>query len=180
MWKVTPGLAKSTETLRLMLSHCRERASAAEPLTQVLEPLLVLVQPRHPLHQLPLLAAALVIDEVAGQDLLQLPHGQTFNVPQVGEVRQGSPPAWDKAVLRVDRLQWQQWIGGLSSHLPSSLLGDPKASIRSRFWGLTSMSRTRGRKSTWHGTWQCERYHKLFLAHGLGLGRGQPQANQSV
>lgn len=71
----------------------------SRPLTQVLEALLVLVQPRHPLHQLPLLTAALVVDEVTRQDLLQLPHGQTFNVLQVGQVRQRGPPAWDEAVL---------------------------------------------------------------------------------
>lgn len=71
----------------------------ARPLTQVLEALLVLVQPRHPLHQFPLLTAALVVDEVASQDLLELSHGETFDVLQVGQVRQRGPPAWDKAVL---------------------------------------------------------------------------------
>lgn len=65
----------------------------------VLEAFLVLVQPRHPLHQLPLLTAALVGDEVASQDLLQLPHTQTFNVLQLGQVRQGGSSARDKAVL---------------------------------------------------------------------------------
>lgn len=69
------------------------------PLTQVLESLLVLVQPCHPLHQFPLLTAALVVDEVASQDLLELSHSETFDVLQVGQVRQRGPPAWDKAVL---------------------------------------------------------------------------------
>lgn len=68
-------------------------------LTQVLESFLILVEPSHPLHQLPLLTAALIVDKVASQDLLQLPHGEAFNVLQVGQVRQGGPPAWDEAVL---------------------------------------------------------------------------------
>lgn len=74
-------------------------AATQTALTQVLESFLVLVQPRHPLHQLPLLTAALVVDEVASQDLFQLPHSQTFNVPQVSQVRQRGSPAWDEAVF---------------------------------------------------------------------------------
>lgn len=74
-------------------------AAATQPLTQVLEAFLILVQPCHPLHQFPLLTAALVVDEVTSQDLFQLPHIQTFNVFQIGQVRQRSPPAWDEAVL---------------------------------------------------------------------------------
>lgn len=67
----------------------RERALfTLTVLTQVLESFLILVQPSYPLHQLPLLTAALIVDEVSSQDLLQLPHGQAFNVLQVGQVRQ--------------------------------------------------------------------------------------------
>lgn len=58
------------------------------PLTQVLESFLILVQSSHPLHQFPLLTAALIVDKVASQNLLQLPHRQAFNVLQVGQVRQ--------------------------------------------------------------------------------------------
>lgn len=45
------------------------------------------VEPVHSLQQLPLLAAARVVDKVPGQDLLQLTDGQVFDgllVVQVG------------------------------------------------------------------------------------------------
>lgn len=89
--------------LTLRLTTCERAIERAlftpKALTQVLESFLIFVQPSHPLHQLPLLTAALVVDEVASQDLLQLPHSQAFNVLQVGQVRQRGPPAWDEAVL---------------------------------------------------------------------------------
>lgn len=107
MRRVAPSSAEAWEWSGVAVaSNARQQAPCssmplphAQPLTQVLESLLVLVQPRHPLHQFPLLTAALVVDEVASQDLLELSHGETFNVLQVGQVRQRGPPAWDKAVL---------------------------------------------------------------------------------
>lgn len=89
--------------LPLRLTACGRAAERAlftpTVLTQVLESFLILVQPSYPLHQLPLLTAALVVDEVASQDLLQLPHSQAFNILQMGQVRQRGPPAWDETVL---------------------------------------------------------------------------------
>ena len=70
-------------------------------LTLVLEVLLVVVEAGDPLHQLPLLAAALVVDKVAGQDLFQLAHAQALDVLNAAQVRQRGPPAGDQGLLVV-------------------------------------------------------------------------------
>lgn len=48
--------------------------------------LLVLVQPGHSLHQLPFLTAAFVVDEVPGQDFLQLPNAERLNIVHAVQV----------------------------------------------------------------------------------------------
>lgn len=50
--------------------------------------LVLAVQASHTLHQLPLFTAAGVVDEVAGQYLLELPHRQALHLIEAGEVRE--------------------------------------------------------------------------------------------
>lgn len=66
--------------------------------------LLVLpVQPVHSLQQLPLLAAAGVVDEVPGQDLLELADGEVFDGLLGVQVRQrrSDPPLGRRADLKA-------------------------------------------------------------------------------
>ena len=76
------------------------------PVLQVLS-----VQPVHSLQQLPLLTAARVVDEVAGQDLLQLAHRQHLDGllrVQVGQ-RGPDPSLGGRAHLGNGR--WEEWGG---------------------------------------------------------------------
>lgn len=68
------------------------------------EVLLVLVQPAHSLHQLPLLAAAFVVDKVPGEDFLQLSDAEQLDVIETAEVGQGGPATRNRGLLRVPGL----------------------------------------------------------------------------
>lgn len=70
-------------------------------LTLVLEVLLVVVEAGDPLHQLPLLAAAFVVDKVAGQDLLELAHAQALDILHAVQVRQRGSAAGHQDLLAV-------------------------------------------------------------------------------
>lgn len=65
---------------------------------------LLFVEASDPLQQLPLLTAAFVVDEVAGEDFLELAHGERVDVPDARQVRQGGLPAQHQVILRVTRL----------------------------------------------------------------------------
>lgn len=53
--------------------------------------LVVLVEPMHPLQQLPLLTAARVVDKVTGQNLFELPDRQVLNGLLIVQIRQRGP-----------------------------------------------------------------------------------------
>lgn len=65
---------------------------------------LLSVEASDPLQQLPLLTAAFVVDEVAGEDFLQLPHRERVDVPDARQVGQGHLPAQHQVILRVTGL----------------------------------------------------------------------------
>lgn len=65
---------------------------------------LLSVEASDPLQQLPLLTAAFVVDEVAGEDFLQLAHGERVDVPDARQVRQGGLPAQHRVLLGVTGL----------------------------------------------------------------------------
>lgn len=65
---------------------------------------LLSVEAGDPLQQLPFLTAAFVVDEVAGEDFLQLPHRECVDVPDAGQVRQGGLPAQHQVILGVTGL----------------------------------------------------------------------------
>lgn len=65
---------------------------------------LLSVETSDPLQQLPLLTAAFVVDEVAGEDFLELSHGERVDVPDARQVRQGRLPAQHQVILRVTGL----------------------------------------------------------------------------
>lgn len=66
---------------------------------------LLSVEASDPLQQLPLLTAAFVVDEVAGEDLLELPHRERVDVPDTRQVRQGGLPAQHQVILGVTGLR---------------------------------------------------------------------------
>lgn len=69
--------------------------------TWIVETLLVVIESRDPLHQLPLLTAAGVADEITGEDLLQLPHAQGLDVFRGADVRQGCSATRNHGLLCV-------------------------------------------------------------------------------
>lgn len=75
----------------------------AKFLTKMLK-VLLFVEASDPLQQLPLLTAAFVVDEVAGEDFLQLSHGERVDVPDARQVRQRGLPAQHQVILGVSRL----------------------------------------------------------------------------